>query len=268
MKTRIITINVAGTKDDWFDRRRDILVRGLASQNPDIICLQETTVSRGYSIYDQARDVGEAIGLPVVAFTPYGNPIEIMSHEQGGIAIASRWPIRRVRNRRLPAAHETPPDSRVALFVALDTPAGELKVVTTHLSWEPDGAQMRLMQMGLILDDLFQGQPLEPSSRIVLTGDFNALETEPAINLIRDCFIDTFRFENPDQHGHTWLTSNPLTGRFPIADRRLDYIFCPLGAKIHQAKVVLGKTDKGFASDHLGVLAEIEWPEKTNQSAA
>src|ERR1700737_3471783 len=120
MKSRIVTINVAGTKDDWFEKRRDLVVQGLATQKPDVVCLQETTLSRGYAVYDQARDIGEAIGLPYVAFAPYGNPIEVMSHEQGGVGIISRWPIRRVRNRRLPAAHENPPDSRVALFAAFD----------------------------------------------------------------------------------------------------------------------------------------------------
>jgi len=274
MKTRIVTINLAGTKDDWFEKRRDLMIKGLAACRPDIVCVQETTLSRGYVVYDQARDIGEAIGLPMTAFAPYGNSIEIMSSEQGGVAILSRWPMVRVRNRRLPAAHENPPDARVALFATFHTPHGELKVVTTHLSWEPDSTNMRLMQMGLIMDDLFQSQPLDPHTKLVLTGDLNAIESEPCVNLVNECLRDSFRHQHPENRGYTWSTNNPLTGKFPIADRRLDYIFCPTGAEIKKAEVILDHPIKneaiqheGFASDHFGVLAEIEWREASKAAA-
>jgi endonuclease/exonuclease/phosphatase family metal-dependent hydrolase len=101
----------------------------------------------------------------------------------------------------------------------------------------------------------------------VLTGDFNAVETEPAIHLVRECFNDSFREKNPHDPGHTWATSNPLTGRFPIADRRLDYIFCPSGAEIHKAEIVLDQSSKGYASDHFGVLADLEWREAKKEAA-
>lgn len=273
MRTKLITINLAGTKDDWFGKRRELMIQGLAAHQPDIVCVQETTIARGRDVYDQARDVGEAIGLPVVAFAPYGNSIEIMSNEQGGVAILSRWPMIRVRNRRLPAAHEDPPDARVALFATFQSPHGEIKVITTHLSWEPNSTQMRLMQMGLILDDLFQGQPLDPNSKLMLTGDLNAIESEPVVALINECMRDSYRHYHPKHHGYTWATTNPLTGRFPIANRRLDYIFCPSGAEIHKAEVILNHgqpTKEGkpaFASDHFGVLAEVEWHE-TKKAAA
>jgi endonuclease/exonuclease/phosphatase family metal-dependent hydrolase len=267
MKARIITINLAGTKDDWFGKRRDLMVEGLAAYKPDIICAQETTLVRGSVVYDQARDVGEAIGLPVTAFAPYGNSIEIMSSEQGGVAIMSRWPMIRVRNRRLPAAHENPPDARVALFATFQAPEGEIKVVTTHLSWEPDSTQMRMIQMGLILNDLFQNQPVDPNTQLVLTGDLNAVETEPVIALVNECLRDSFRHQNPIDKGFTWSTRNPLTGRYPIADRRLDYIFCPSGAEISKAEVILNDEKLGFASDHFGVLADIEWREAKKAAA-
>ena len=71
------------------------------------------------AIYNQAQAIGEAAGLNSVAFAPYGNPTEIMSPNQGGVAVISRWPIRATRNRRLPTAHDTPPDARVALLVTV-----------------------------------------------------------------------------------------------------------------------------------------------------
>jgi endonuclease/exonuclease/phosphatase family metal-dependent hydrolase len=130
---------------------------------------------------------------------------------------------------------------------------------------------MRMMQMGLILDDLFQSQPVDPNTKLVLTGDLNAVETEPVIRLVNDCLRDSFRHHNPDDKGYTWSTRNPLTGRYPIANRRLDYIFCPTGAEIHKAELILnneGNDEKlGFASDHFGVLVDIEWPEAQKAAA-
>ncbi len=126
---------------------------------------------------------------------------------------------------------------------------------------------MRMMQMGLILDDLFQGQPLDPRSKLILTGDLNAVETEPVVSLINECMLDSFRHHHPDKQGYTWATNNPLTGRYPIADRRLDYIFCPRGAEIRKAEVILDKGNPGYASDHFGVLAEVEWREAKKSAA-
>ncbi len=96
---RCVTINLKGLGLDWFERRFGALVGELKSLNPDLVCFQESTIrsSRGI-LYDQARTVGEAVGLPISAFAPYGNPVEVMSRDQGGVALVSRWPIGNIRN--------------------------------------------------------------------------------------------------------------------------------------------------------------------------
>lgn len=208
--------------------------------------------------YNQSQAIGCGLGLRYVVFAPYGNPIEVMSSDQGGVAIVSRWPFLTIRNRRLPSGHDLPPDSRVALIVTIDTPGGPLEAVTTHLSWRPEDTQVRLVQTGLILDDFVREHSEMPGSRTILAGDFNAIEEEPAIQLVSERLQDVYRIQHPSEPGFTWTKTNPLA-RMDMPNRRLDYIFCPRGVEIHDADVILNEPGTPYLSDHFGVFAELGW---------
>jgi len=189
MNVRCVTLNLKGLGSDWFEARFNTLVEGLRPLNPDLVCFQETTIrnSRGI-VYDQARSVGEAIGLPVSAFAPYGNPVEVMSFDQGGVGLISRWPIGDIRNRRLCPGHDRIQDVRVAMIVTLITPGGALRLATTHLSWKPEETEIRLMQMGMIVQEVLPVSN-DSKTRCILLGDFNATADEPAIRLIAEHFL-------------------------------------------------------------------------------
>ena len=46
-----------------------------------------------------------------------------------------------------------------------------------------------------------------------------------------------------------------------MPDRRLDYIFCPRDVKVDRAELVFNGSDGcEYASDHYGLLADLEWP--------
>jgi endonuclease/exonuclease/phosphatase family metal-dependent hydrolase len=169
-----------------------------------------------------------------------------------------------VRNRRLPTAHDTPPDARVALMVTLRTPHGALDVVNTHLSWHPPEGPLRLTQLGMVIDEFSVNEWTTSDARAVLMGDFNAGEDEPCIHLARQKLKDCFRTAHPSEPGYTWLRSNPLNRKWKnMPDRRLDYIFCPQDVRIRRAVVVFNRKDGvGYASDHFAVLADLEWPRK------
>lgn len=254
---RVATLNLAGIGHAWFEGRSKAVVSGLQALRPDVVVFQETTMRTDGPTYDQARTVGAAIGLEMGVFAPYGNPIEIMSAEQGGVALASRWPIRHSQNRRLPEGTRHVTDNRVALIATLLAPWGDLTVATTHLSWRAEEAETRLVQMGMLLGDLRHAGRLAPRSPLVLAGDLNATEDEAAIQLATSSMIDCFRTLHPDEPGYTWVKSNPWAGKFPMPDRRLDYIFCTPGADTQEADVVLDQPDPVYPSDHYGVMAAI-----------
>jgi endonuclease/exonuclease/phosphatase family metal-dependent hydrolase len=168
----------------------------------------------------------------------------------------------------LPTAHDTPPDARVALLVTLQTADGTLDVVTTHLSWHPPEGPLRLTQLGMIIDEFSSNDWMSPTSRAVLMGDFNATENEPAIHLASEKLTDAFRSLHPYDSGYTWLRENPVNRAWRnMPDRRLDYAFCPRAVKVHRADVVFHRRDGvGYASDHLGLLADLEWPSRNGNS--
>jgi endonuclease/exonuclease/phosphatase family metal-dependent hydrolase len=115
----------------------------------------------------------------------------------------------------------------------------------------------------MVLDEFSAADWVNPKSRAVLMGDFNATEDEPAIELASERLQDAFRACHASDPGYTWLRTNPLNrGWKNMPDRRLDYIFCPKGAKVRRAGVILDKGAPSFASDHYGVFAELEWPKK------
>ena len=259
---RCVTINLGGLGRDWFGRRSEALHNGLRPLAPDVICFQEAAIRSHEPVYNQAAAVGHALGLNFVAFSPYGNPIEVMSHEQGGVAVAARWPMAYVENRRLQEGMLDAPDNRVSLLVRLLAPWGDLHVVNTHLSWRPEEADIRLVQLGIVLDYLSHAGLCEPFTPLVFAGDLNAQEPEQAIGFAAKYLRDCFRTLHPEAPGHTWSRINPLAREFPAPDRRLDYIFVPRSAHIKVARVVLDEPAPVFASDHFGVLAEVEFPEE------
>ncbi len=261
MRVRCVTLNLQGLENDWFKKRSQVVIAGLRRYRPDVVCFQESTIRYSDSIYNQAQAIGEAAGLPTVAFSPYGNPIEIMSPNQGGIAVISRWPIQAIRNRRLPTAHDTPPDARVALLVTLQMRNGTLDVVNIHLSWHPEEGPLRLTQLGMVIDEFSRNDWTDPNHRAVLLGDFNATDQEPAIHLANERLKDAFRALHPQDPGYTWVSRNPLNnGPKNMPDRRLDYIFCPRDVKVRRAEVVFNSTEGGsYASDHFGLLADLDW---------
>lgn len=256
-KFRCVTLNLAGLQGDWFEKREKLVIQELKALKPDIVCLQETTIHQGERIYNQAQAICKGIGLHGIAFTPYGNLIEVISHDQGGIAILSRWPFLSVRNLRLPPGHDDPSDARVALNVTVASPGGELSFITTHLSWRENESEIRLIQLGLALESFAPDQARDSLSRTVLMGDLNATENEPVVRLANRRLKDAWRVLNPNQPGYTWTAEKAFSDLHPMPDRRLDYIFCSKDIEVETAEIVVKGKEHENPSDHFGVMADL-----------
>lgn len=256
MDVRLVTINLSGVSDGWFEGRRETLVTGLRALEVDLVCLQEVS-SRGAPYpYDQVQDLSDRLELPFACFSPYGNPEEIVSRERGGIAILSRWPFRMVETLPLPPGR-TAPDARVAALVSLTHPQGDLHVLTTHLSWPLDDHDIRLDQTRYLMARVRDLGWERAGARFVLAGDLNAVETEPCITLLTEHLADAYRHRHPDASGLTWSHDNPLVW-YQAPDRRVDYLFADRRAEVVAADVVL--TEPAFpASDHYGVFGHFRW---------
>jgi endonuclease/exonuclease/phosphatase family metal-dependent hydrolase len=257
---RIVTLNLWNGQRE-VERRMEVLVPQLLALQPHIVTLQEvlenpTGVQQGHLIAKALR--GEYRFGCVDAASP-GGPI--------GNAIVSRLPVSAESHLTLPGPAG---DHRGALRCEIETAAGRLSVVTTHLTWELDGPHHREQQV-LALDEFARANagPIPT----IMTGDFNCTPEAMVHQFLagraslqgrgtywRDCFAR----RHPRSDGFTWSARNPYVARSVERDRRVDYIFIgPMkddgpGAILHSRVVLdLPGGDGVFASDHFGVFAEI-----------
>jgi endonuclease/exonuclease/phosphatase family metal-dependent hydrolase len=257
---RIVTLNLWNGQRG-VARRMEVLVPQLLALHPHVITLQEVLESpRGLQ---QGRLIAEALRAEYrfgcVDAESAGGPI--------GNAIVSRLPIRSDAHLALPGP---PGDRRGAMRCELQTEAGHVAVVTTHLTWELDGPQHRERQV-LALDEFARANP--GAIPTILSGDFNCtpdslvhqfLTGRASLDGRGTYWRDAFQRRHPHSDGFTWSARNPYVARSVERNRRVDYIFVgPMkddgpGAILH-ARVVLDLpgADGIFPSDHFAVFAEI-----------
>jgi len=246
-----------------LERRMDLIADEFAVLRPDVIALQEASVSRRHGNVPErlARRLGlHHVHAPATARV-FGDGIlsrviiAVLGFREGP-AILSRFPVVESEVYELPRC-ERYLDPRVLLRARLDTPRGPIDVFSTHIS--RDGCQARRVA-ALVA----QRRNRLPS---ILMGDFNAAESSAAIRVMTEeaGFVDAYRQANPDAVGATgWQR---IDAPWPMARRRIDYIFFVPGLEVHgrvaRSRVVLdtphrlpdGRTL--WPSDHYGVLAEL-----------
>ena len=192
-------------------------VRDLAALQPDVIVLQEADERQARSQFrDQVSAVAAGAGLPHVAFQSfftgqqwgvrfpapkvvYGTVVEEAGRDGiwklplplqlggFGVAVASRWPLSRIRGKRLGAAwphlyrdgkfSPYPGFNRAVLAADMRLPDGSsIRVGTTHLELIPDLAERQLEHAW--------AHTLDRDMPALLAGDFN-LETADSKELVR-----------------------------------------------------------------------------------
>jgi len=256
---RIVTVNLWNDTGN-VDKRMAVLMPQLTALQPHIVGLQE--VREGPQV-KQAERIADAIGgdfrfAAADAHSARG-PI--------GNAVVSRLPIISHAVLPLPAAASDP---RIALRCELETPAGRLSFITTHIAWELDAAPIREAQ-AVALDAFAKADPGPIPT--VMCGDFNCTPDSDVHRFFTGraslagrgtYWRDAYQRRHPHSDGFTWAARNPYVARSVERDRRIDFVFVgPMkdtgpGAILH-ARVVLdlpGPEDV-YPSDHFGVFAEI-----------
>lgn len=257
MDLRILTLNLKGLESDWHGQRRLLALDTLRRLDLDVIALQEVAIHTT-PFYHQALDLCQALDMQSLAYAPYGNPGEVTSHEQGGVALLARWPLSLVENRRLPPGLRHP-DNRVALLATVMQPPRPLHLAVTHLSWPPEEAPQRRRQLETILQRACDYDWLSPPSRFVLAGDLNAPPDDEGLTPLKGRLMDAWSHMHPHDPGHTWSHCNPLTGGYPLPSRRLDYLFVDPATRIDAIRLLFNDATEGFVSDHFGLMAQLSW---------
>ena len=270
---RIVTYNVLHDgptsgfidNDTYLEARMEMAIRELQALEPDVVALQEASLSRRHGNAPEriARELGfHLVFAPATDRIFHVRPLDtlivgIMGFKEGE-AILSRFPIIASAIYDLPCCRSRV-EPRILLRADLDTPWGSLQVFTTHTA---RGDDCQMQRVGEIVREQRGDRPS------ILTGDFNTLETSKVLTLLRDeaGFIDAFRAANPTTPGATvWQRIRTAES---TASRRVDFIFLLVGhtssVTVRSSKVVLdqpGRLPDGTAlwpSDHYGVSADLK----------
>jgi endonuclease/exonuclease/phosphatase family metal-dependent hydrolase len=261
---RCLTLNLWGAEAP-LQRRMELVVAGLRDLQPDVVGLQEVREVPG-QLPNQAEMLASALGYHYVYMPamPFAG-----GHE--GLAILSRGPILEHVAFGLP--HAQAQERRILLSARVAFESLSAWVHTTHLNYRLAHGKHREDQVQAI-DSLIAARAGDTPS--MLMGDFNARPEADEIRWLRGqvtlggrrtYYQDAWERLHPGERGWTWASANPYTKvlEFLEPDRRLDYIFVtPMRrdgrARIHSCEIVLNKpaADGAFASDHFGLMAEIQ----------
>jgi endonuclease/exonuclease/phosphatase family metal-dependent hydrolase len=265
---RVLTLNVLAPTHVDDPARQDLLRDELRRLDPDVAALQEVGPGQAADLLGAHRhSVRHRSTAP-------DDPV--------GAELVSRWPFGAVHHVDLhlgPATESLPWTGAVVAEVLAPPPFGPVLVVHHKPVWPLDREVVRERQAVLVaraVEDLVADRPVH----VVLLGDLDATPDAASVRFLTGrqsldgtsvAYHDAWEIAHPDEPGPTFTPTNPLVrdGSMPLVrPRRIDYAMVRGGAhgptlRVHRCEPVLaGPVDGVQASDHHGVLAELEVPER------
>jgi endonuclease/exonuclease/phosphatase family metal-dependent hydrolase len=202
------------------------IARVIAELDADIVALQEFGSRRAaFDMRTHLEGAGGARAIVMPTFSKHGSDF--------GNVLMSRFPAGRATRRDLGLARREP---RNAIDVIVESPAGPLRVIATHLGLR---AAERFRQVAMLRREL----EIPLSLPTVLLGDFN--EWRPAGGVLREL----------DAHFGMSRALRTFPSPCPVA--ALDRIWVSPASACVELSVHRSRTAR-VASDHLPLVATIE----------
>ncbi|NJL01935.1 MAG: endonuclease/exonuclease/phosphatase family protein [Spirulinaceae cyanobacterium SM2_1_0] len=260
---KVATINILFDLRDW-SQRRELLVQGLAAEQPDLIGIQEVKLPENTAAW-----LAEQLGYAHVQLAPH-QPVDIPGIPPYGSAILSRRPFQQQATLDLGS------QGRVAQRVQVEVDGHPLVFCNGHYFWYPGPAPGREAQVERLLGWLAD---IPADCPIIAVGDFNGEPQTPAIARLRQHFTSAYAAH----HGHEpdYTCPTPLARRNwrrvvrqiwldAVYNRRLkswrgtlDYIFVSPQLQVRDCRIILDQPAPGsrtlYPSDHFGLTAELAW---------
>lgn len=245
----VITVLSANLWHDWprfrgLERRLEAFAALAASQGADLILLQEVTRT---DLFQADKWLARRLQMAYVYSRVNGS--RKIGFEEG-LAVFSRFPLKRLPHIREMGRTCNPFSRRLALGVEVDTPCGEIMAFSTHLGLMRKQNAIQLRELHGWVNEITAGRSA------VIAGDFNAPEHTHQIQHVRSSWLDTFREIHRQGHASTYEIRWPWGGVF--LSHRLDYIFLQPGRPAWQVIDVQHiDANEGPHSDHRAVLARL-----------
>jgi endonuclease/exonuclease/phosphatase family metal-dependent hydrolase len=247
-----IRYGTAEDGDNHWTVRRAFLFDVVREQKADIIGLQEALDSQireiaeavpGYAVVGVGREDGKAAGeySAILVRKDRFNVAEAGTFwfsETPSVAGSASW------GNRI---------TRICTWTRLiDRDGTALWVFNLHLDHESQPSRERSTELLRRRIDA-RSFPDEP---VIVTGDFNVGEDNPAIRtLIQDkAFLDTFRVVHPDEKQVGTFTGFKIE---QIDGPKIDYVLVQPGAEVLSAEIVRTARDGRYPSDHFPVVARV-----------
>ena len=97
------------------------------------------------------------------------------------------------------------------------------------------------------------------SAPVIVTGDFNFVETAPGYTVLSNAFQDAYYATEQPHHGPSGTFSGFEIGATEL-NQRIDYIFVQNNVRVLQHAILSDHWNGAYSSDHLAVLATIQLP--------
>lgn len=257
----VMSFNIRyGTADDGenhWNHRRDMVAEVFRTRHADIVGVQEalnfqiteiTTANPTYAVLGVGRDDGLAKG----EFSAILYRADRFAVAESGTFWLSDTP------DTVASATWGNRITRVCTWARLiDRASGDaFYIFNTHFDHESQPSRERSAR--LIAERIAARASPDP---VILMGDFNAGETNPAITFFTQspqgpALLDTYRAIHPDET--TTGTFNAFRGN--TDGERIDAILVTPGITIHDADIDRTSTDGRFPSDHFPVWAKLTLP--------
>jgi endonuclease/exonuclease/phosphatase family metal-dependent hydrolase len=255
---RVMSLNMLHgfPRFEHLSTRLDLIADQICRQDADIVCLQE--VPWTWQLGSVAAYLAGRVGMNHQYLRANGNRRAILFEE--GAATLSRYPLQGV------TFGELQPRSgffehRVVLHAAAVAPWGDVDVFVTHLT---HGDPEINRQQAASLLAFVQATGKGPA---IVAGDLNAAPQSAQIESLTAHWVDAYHAANPNDSGATCCIDDLTAGPAEVLETRIDYLFVvpPAGQGVHvrECHRVLARPFRvadgwQWASDHVGLLAEIE----------
>jgi endonuclease/exonuclease/phosphatase family metal-dependent hydrolase len=246
-----IRYGTANDGDNHWDRRKEFLVEVVGGEAPDVIGVQE-------ALYGQLAYILQA--LPDYAMVGVGRDDGVRAGEYSSILY--RRAALAVNRSDTFWFSDTPERvaskswgntiTRICTWAQFTTPDGRpLYVYNVHLDHQSQPSRER--SSALLRSKIAARDPEAP---VIVTGDFNAGEKNPAVAAMLEGgdLRDTFRVKHPDASPvgtFTGFKPGPITGE------KIDYVFASSEWDVVDAQIVRTSRNERYPSDHFPVTATL-----------
>lgn len=245
--------------ENAWPNRKEMVGKWIESESPDVIGLQEALrhqindikkVATAYSEYGVGRDDGKSRGEHCTIL--YLKKRFTLDKKDCGTFWFSDTP-EKIASKSW--GNEIPRICTWARLIHKKTGKG---FYLYNVHYDHQSQSSRIRASNLIIERISnRKQSNEP---IILMGDFNAAEKNPAITVFKEeplKLVDTFRVAKPDEKMvktfHGFRGGSFMGGK-------IDHVFIlPKTAKVRSAEIVRFNKDKRYLSDHYPVRAKLSF---------